>query len=160
MKKVKIQLPDNCELVQEGNTWIVREKVKKTPNKPTSWKEFCEKYSICDNEFYITDLSSIESVGVGERNHSYDRNACVSEEEAGAFLALMQLRQLRKVWVGDWDMSNREECSVILYDFKDGLTIYTGEFCCYVTMSFPEEEMAREFCDYFKDLLEKAKCLL
>ena len=41
--EVKINIPDNCELVKEGNTYIVKEKQKTFPK---SWEEFCENYRI------------------------------------------------------------------------------------------------------------------
>lgn len=160
--EVKIQIPDNCELIQDGNTWTVRE--KEEDSKPKSWEEFCKKYPIKkDIECYIDNGSNIIELGEDTRvNRALrgDRNLCVSREETEAFLALMQLRQLRKAWIGDWDISANKECSVILYDLEDGLIIYTGEFSCYLTMSFPTEEMASEFLVWFKDLLEKAKVLL
>lgn len=159
--EVKIQIPDNCELIKDGDIYVVKEKNQEPPR---SWEEFCERYPKKTGEAYIDNMSYIKIYNTDclncLRTPITDRNICVSKEEAEAFLALMQLRQLRKAWVGDWDINENKEYSVILYDFKDGLTIYTGEFCCYTTMSFPEERVAREFLNYFKDLLEKAKVLL
>ena len=156
--EVKIEIPDNCELIKDGDTYVVKEK-KQGP--PKSWEEFCERYPKKTGEAFIDTVSYVQTYNTScSRTPNTDRNICTSKEEAEAFLALMQLRQLRKAWVGDWDINENKEYSVILYDFKDGLTIHTGEFYCYTTMSFPEEGMAREFRDCFKDLLEKAKVLL
>lgn len=158
--KLKIQIPDNCELIKNGDTYIVREKEEKD-SKPKSWKEFCEMYPICDNDFYITDYSDIEYVASGERNPSYDRNVCVSEEEAEAFLALMQLRQLRKAWIGDWECPKDGGHAVIKRN-RDSNKIECcyGCFVFYSVMSFPSSEVALDFMRYFGDLLEKAKWLL
>lgn len=41
--EIKIQIPDNCELVKDENTYIVKEK-KLSP--PRSWDEFCEKFPV------------------------------------------------------------------------------------------------------------------
>ena len=34
MKEVKIQIPDNCELIKDGDNYVVREK----QNPPRSWE--------------------------------------------------------------------------------------------------------------------------
>ena len=36
--EVKIQIPDNCELIKDGDTYIVKEKKN---DKPRIWEEFC-----------------------------------------------------------------------------------------------------------------------
>ena len=96
MNEVKIQIPDNCELIKDGNTYIVKEK-KQHP--PRSWEEFCEKYPLRD-EYLIWNDALIESTRalglIDSFRSTASRNWCISEEEAKAFLALMQLRQLRK----------------------------------------------------------------
>jgi hypothetical protein len=78
--EIKIQIPDNCELVKDENTYIV-----------------------------------VDSI---------DRNLCSSREEAEAFLALMQLRQLRKAWVGSWEQPDHNTIiSAITYYISDGRVI-------------------------------------
>ena len=54
--EVKIQIPDNCELIKDGDTYIVKEKKN---DKPRIWEEFCEKYPIKKGEAYIDSLSNI-----------------------------------------------------------------------------------------------------
>lgn len=53
--EVKIEIPDNCELIKEGDSYIVREKV----SKPKSWEEFCENFPIKPEECYIDPESNI-----------------------------------------------------------------------------------------------------
>lgn len=156
--EVKIQIPDNCELVKDGDTYIVKEK----DNKPRSWEEFCKNNPIKKDEAYILHTSSIkkpcEMVG-GIRDINTDKNFCTSKKEAEAFLALMQLRQLRKAWVGDWyPIGNKTYVAItatlfnelIVYDF-----INTSK-----PLSFPTKEMAEDFLNCFRDLCETAKILL
>lgn len=101
MNEVKIQIPNNCELIKNGDTYIVK---KKKQEPPRSWKEFCKRYPKQMGETYISSVSNIESYhGSVQRDKNADKNICVSEEEAEAFLALMQLRQLRKAWVRNWE---------------------------------------------------------
>lgn len=157
MKDIKIQIPENCELIQDGNTYIVKEK-KQAP--PRSWEEFCEKFPIKPEECLIdTDSDILEGDAyVGKRKEIDDRCFCINKKEAKAFLALMQLRQLRKAWVGDWEPS-RDVYYGILYDIKDGLIIGFYEKLN-KSLSFPTREMAYDFLNCFRDLCETAKILL
>lgn len=158
--KVKIQIPDNCELIKDGNTYIVKEK-KQVP--PRSWEEFCERYPIQKGESYIRADSTIGGVKYKwARNVSVGKNWCTSKEEASAFLALMQLRQLRKAWVGDWEQtpSDTETAAISCDVDKQRLTIHYGYFLVSNILSFPSLEMAQEFLDCFRDLCETAKILL
>ena len=156
MNEVKIQIPDNCKLIKDGNTYIVTEK-KQGP--PRSWEEFCERYPIQKGEAYVDTCGNI-----GVRNTEYERsrcaskNWCVSKKEAEAFLALMQLRQLRKAWVGDWEPKIGKHFSVIS-DTDKGLDVI-GSFDIVRSMTFPDRPMAEDFFDCFRDLLEKGRKLL
>ena len=156
MNEVKIQIPDNCELIKDGDTYIVKEK-KQGP--PRSWEEFCKNYPLKQGEAYIDLNSGIDVANCKcSRNVSESKNWCTSKEEAKAFLALMQLRQLRKAWVGDWEPSGNVYY-VILYDIKDGLIIGFYEKLN-KSLSFPTREMAYDFLGCFRDLCETAKFLL
>lgn len=160
--EVKIQIPDNCELIKDGDTYIVKE--KKQP--PRSWKEFCEKYPL-KNDCFIRPNSTIESakfIGlINDSRHSVEgRNWCISKEEAEAFLALMQLRQLRKAWVDDWEQpSSKTHIAVIAYSIDDKkVYVESGDYWSNVVLSFPTTKMAKDFLNCFKDLCETAKILL
>ena len=158
MKEVKIKIPDNCELVKDGDSYVVREKKQ---NPPRSWEEFCERcpkktgeaFIISTSEIFVYDLPSI-------RDEKRDKNICSSKEEAEAFLALMQLRQLRKAWVGDWEHTkyNGDDYAYIV-NIKNklgvGHLVSTNSI-----LTFPTEEMAKDFLICFGDLCETAKILL
>lgn len=155
MKEVKIQIPDNCELVKDGDNYVVREK----QDPPRSWEEFCNNYPLTAKERYISAdgiISPIPSTSIG--NKRGDKNWCASKEEAEAFLALMQLRQLRKAWVGDWEISVRESYGVI-YSCCNILTVDINT-TSRRTLSFPTIEMTQDFLTCFRDLCETAKILL
>lgn len=158
MNEVKIQIPDNCELIKDGDTYIVREK-KQEP--PRSWEEFCKRFPLKKSEAYISSYSTIcMAEYTCSRNGSEGKNWCTSKEEAEAFLALMQLRQLRKAWVGNWDyeISSRNYIPSIVYVKESGIII--TESIHNNVLSFPTKEMAEEFLTCFKDLCETAKTLL
>ena len=156
--EVKIQIPDNCELIKNEDTYIVRKK----DTKPKSWEEFCEKYPINKEEYFIGTFAEISKVPEGDRNPFDDRDVCTSEKEAEAFLALMQLRQLRKAWVGDWEQpSSNTYITAIVYNINDKEVVAeTGNYWSNMILSFPTKEMAADFLNCFRDLCEQAKILL
>lgn len=162
MKEVKIQIPDNCELVKDGDSYVVRE-IKQNP--PRSWEEFCERYPVQNGESFITPNSIITSKTDWEcdfnRHPLQGKNWCISPKEAEAFLALMQLRQLRKAWVGDWERPGGKPIAGVFYRFsEDKITISYGRFWTNVVLSFPTPEMAEDFLSCFSDLCETAKNIL
>ena len=155
MNEVKIQIPDNCELIKDGDTYIVKEK-KQVP--PRSWEEFCERYPIKQGEAYIDPNSEIDVANYKcSRYVSCSKNWCTSKEEAEAFLALMQLKQLRKAWVGDWEITNQPYYCMV--PSKTKITVIDN-YSILRSLSFPTKEMAEDFLDCFGDLCEIAKPLL
>ena len=154
--EVKIQIPDNCELIKDGDTYIVKEK----DNKPRSWEEFCENYPVKDAEYYIDGDSIISNCGNHSRDKTFHRSMCTSKKEAEAFLALMQLRQLRKAWVGDWDQKYCKYSYFISVKLADKSIITDVTNSRQYPLSFPNKEMAEDFLDCFRDLCETAKILL
>lgn len=158
-KTIKIEIPEGYDdIVFDKETNSI--KYIKKDNKPHSWEEFCENNPIMSNECYIQHNSNIAIVTCGTRDSKHDKNICISQEEAEAFLALIQLRQIRKAWVDDWkpDWSDTKSKYVIIV-YKYNITI-SERYCESEYLSFPTEEMAEEFLECFRDLLEKAKILL
>ena len=126
---------------------------------PKTWEEFCKRNPIQDVKYYISVTSDIEEIHDNmERNAKLDRNVCNSKQEAEAFLALMQLYQLRKAYVKDWEPDYKQQYYGIIFNIH-GLDIlpYT---LVHKSMSFPTHELAKQFLTNFKDLLEVAKQLL
>lgn len=156
----KIEIPDGYELVKTDDGYAVRE--KKEPEPPKSWLEFCERYPVSGSEIYIGGDSSLWRHFSPKRRDAFiDKNLIATEDEASAFLALMQLRQLRKAWVGDWtqEQAQDKKCPVIKHSIMVGLSVATTTDWTNV-MTFPTMDMAHEFLECFKELLEKAKTLL
>ena len=132
---------------------------------PKTWEEFCERNPLKAKEVFINSASKINTVGDyisrEYRMPDNDRNLCTSREEAEAFLALMQLRQLRKAYVKNWepDWVNDEELKYCV-----NLQANSFDVQCWYHMSnpfsFPTARLAKQFLDNFKDLLEIAKPLL
>ena len=74
----------------------------------------------------------------------------------------MQLRQLRKAWVGDWEQPSSRICiAAIAYNINNTeVVVETGKYWSNMILSFPTKEMAEDFLNCFKYLCEKAKILL
>jgi hypothetical protein len=128
---------------------------------PKTWEEFCERNPIKKGECFINNLSIIEIFDKDDRRDAgFDRNVYISEQEAKAHLALMQLRQLRKAYVKDWEPDWTDSLDKYCINFQeDKFKIMTWGHISQV-LSFPTRELAKQFLNNFKDLLEIAKQLL
>lgn len=73
-----------------------------------------------------------------------------------AFLALIQLRQLRKAWIGDWnyDTSSNRFLYAICHLRDGSLDVISTSSLCSLPLIFPTKEMAVDFLDCFIDLCE------
>ena len=156
----KVIIPEGFELVKVSESEYKIQ--KKAPERPKTWKEFCKNYPIKETEAFIDiDSSILNSCYIMDfARDNTDKNLCVNNQEAEAFLALMQLRQLRKAWVGDWKPNGKANFFAINWDLwenalKTKLFIYNNK-----VLSFPTLTMAEEFLECFKDLCETAKILL
>ena len=131
---------------------------------PKTWEEFCQNTPIQRGECMIGVFCDIlETIALGaNRDPDEDRNYFTSKQEAKAFLALMQLRQLRKAYVKDWEpdwKDNKQYKACIIYHGTDFMLTYFKDSCSR-PLSFPTHELAKQFLNNFKDLLEIAKPLL
>lgn len=147
-KELKITIPNNLEIdwqesaKQEKIVFKNKEVFKKKDTKPRSWEEYRAK--VPENKLY-------KVWGIVE-----------SEELTEAFIAMMKLMSLRQEWIGDWkpDWNNSKQWKAnILYGNKGLIVAYFGDLLS-SPLSFPTQEMAADFMDCFKDLLEVAKPLL
>lgn len=132
-------------------------------SKPRSWKEYCKQQKKQNNiGFYIGPNSEIKETHwkiCG--NCEMWKNALPSKELAEAFLAMMQLMSLRQAWIGEWKPdwnkvgSNKYCICYHLNKFELSINDVVQR-----ALSFPTREMATDFMNCFKDLLEQAKILL
>ena len=128
---------------------------------PRSWEEFCDIHSKrTDNEYFIEDNSDICKANAAfSRLLDSDKNLCPSKESAEAHLAMIQLEQLRDCWLNGWEpiWDCSEKWCIRLWGNELGVGVAThiARF-----LTFPTNEMAREFLECFRDLIEKAKDLI
>lgn len=155
MKVVTIEIPDDSELIKEGNIYKICQVIPKT------WEEFCESFPAF-GEFFINNNSEIGIAYTSNRRINEDRNLLKSREEAEAILALIQLIRLRKAWVGEWDPE--KACASIYYiqSTIDGeLTVsFISRYVYRHTLTFPSKSMTTQFIECFRDLLNRANRFL
>jgi hypothetical protein len=166
IEKLGINADYNCDFPEtkslEALTAIVSALFKEYEKQnalPKTWEEFCERNTMGDKRFCLYD-GVIIGTGVS-KNIIKDSILIDSPEEAQAFRALMQLRQLRKAYVKGWDpdwMSDIGSKYCIEVNNNE-LLVYSWHHKSH-PLSFPSRELAKQFLNNFKDLLEIAKPLL
>jgi hypothetical protein len=171
-EKLGIDANCNCDFPEtkslEALTAIVSalfKEYEKQNELPKTWEEFCERYPFKAQEAFINSAS--KPIPIGDyidrkyRIPDSDRNFCTSRQEAEAFLALMQLRQLRKVYVKDWepDWTRKTFFNWCINFENNKLRVYPWSEISH-PLSFPTAKIAEQFLNNFKDLLEIAKPLL
>lgn len=145
---------------QGRNIWEGRDeeyqKWYNSNSKPMSWEEYCKQSPIKEGDYFMTNWGEVHPMERrGERNSKIDINI-MPKDHCAAFVAYMKLFQLRNTWVKDCDDVNMNY-RIIASNCKIDIL-----YCCVPKMglSFPTQEMADEFAEIFKDLLEVAKPLL
>lgn len=159
-KELKIQIPEGYEIDKENSSFDKIVFKKKENTKPRSWEEYCK-----NNEYkevwYVNEDSNIGGCHLMCRPISKDKNTLPTKELAKAFLAMMQLMSLRQAWIGywkpDWDNEGIIKWCIEYRNNK----AYIYDYCSTAhSLSFPTKEMAEDFMNCFKDLLEIAKPLI
>lgn len=130
--------------------------LKEKDNRVRSWKEFKEKYINDTGHVYIEELKYTQATSIP----LYIADQLTSHE-AKALAAFSKLLKLRRDWIGEWEpdwtiptilkwnlMVNYNTVSVVSYQTLRH------------SFSFPTEQMAKEFLETFRDLIEEAKTLI
>lgn len=130
--------------------------LKKKDNKVMSWNEYIKKY-------------------LGTHGYSYNMNANMithsdtpiyttdqlTQHEAKALAAFSQLLKLRRDWIGEWepDWEDIDASYGVIWIHKNKLQANAA--CTPArSLSFPTEQMAQDFLETFRDLIEEAKILI
>jgi len=167
-KELKIEIPTGY-VIDESKSTFEKIVFKKKDTKPRSWEDYCkQEHHDKHDGYYINNGSRIFSVNWGnvQVNRTdylnYSRNILPSKELAAVFLAMMQLMALRQSWIGDWkaDFSNSNQCKWCIVIDNNRIIDRESFYGRSHPLSFPTEEMAIDFIDTFKDLIEIAKPLI
>lgn len=160
---IEIEVPDGKKAVWKDNK-IVFEDIK--PPLPKTWEEFCKQNKINKDEYYLDISSNAMKSLPGERYKYTDRNILPNKQAAEQHLALMQLHQLRDCyrqgWTPDWEnksiMYTIKNCYKVITKIIEPMIVNERNRCAF--LSFPTYEMAKEFLDNFRDLIEQAGNLI
>ena len=129
---------------------------------PKTWEEFCYDYKIQEEECYInTDAEIKKAVSSRNRLIYGDSNVLPNKQAAEQHLALMKLHQLRDCyrqgWVPDYLDGSKNKWEIVKY-YNKLIIDTTYNFSGFLT--FQSKEIAQEFLDNFKDLIEQAGDLI
>ena len=161
-KELKIQIPEGYEIDKEKSTFekIVFKKKDTNPRswnrRPRSWEEYLELNTGFDGAGIDWNCGGVQTTGLHHRG-----KAIVPTEYGAPFIAMMQLMSLRQAWIGDWkpDWSCGYSSNYCVVGVGGGFEVCILSKCRYA-LSFPTIEMAKDFMDCFKGLLEIAKPLI
>ena len=158
-KELKITIPEGQEIDWQKSAKQEKIVFKNINTKPKSWEEYCNNFS--GELFYFSNRNSIESVVTSDGMSYTAKDYLPSKELAEAFLAMMQLMSLRQAWIGNWEPDWNDETRV-----KWNIICLQNQVCLCDTLiksrvlSFPTKEMAIDFMNCFRVLLEIAKPLI
>lgn len=104
--------------------------------------------------FYINEDSGISLIKDFDI-HEDHKNVFPTKQDAKSTLALAQLLQLRKAVVGDWvpDWGVDDSAKYCIYRYSNQLTV-NGLSSSYEELSFPTKEMAEDFLNNHRELIE------
>ena len=149
MKEIKIKIPEGYEIDKENSTF---EKIV--------FKEIFQKYpkSIEDVKGRAWYISSGGTLNYAPNFYKYNLS---TEKRAKAFLALMQLVELRDAWnqVDEGKDFVYGGCNYVIDFFDDKLqsNVATYSHC---VLHFRKEKTRDKFIIEFKELIEEAKELI
>ena len=155
--EIEIEVPDGKKAVWKDNK-VVFEDIK--PQLPKTWEEFCEQNAATGGEYFIDGSCCITRCVYGERDTIIDRNMLPSKQAAEQHLALMQLHQLRDCYRQGWEpdfLDNSRKWCIIRHK---GILSIECIFNCSTFLSFQTKELAEQFLNNFKDLIEQAGDLI
>lgn len=128
--------------------------LKEKDSRVKSWEEFKEKYRY--KHAYYYDVSE----GITRRTSTVCIGDQLTPPEAIAIVAFSKLLKLRRDWIGEWEPDWEESSKkFILYRSENEVRICITSTSAGV-LSFPTKQMAKEFLETFRDLIEEAKILI
>lgn len=130
--------------------------LKEKDNRVRNWEEFKEKYR--DGYGYFYEVHSNKALRTSSPISIGDQ---LTPHEAKALAAFSKLLKLRRDWIGEWepDWEKGEQKKYVIECIGLGIRTYIqGTYRR--NLSFPTQQMAKEFLETFRGLIEEAKTLL
>jgi hypothetical protein len=129
--------------------------LKEKDSRVKSWDEFKEKYSGSKGYYWSSYYNNLEETGLLLTNEQ------LTPREAKALAAFSKLLKLRRDWIVKWEPDWLDPSDkFIFYRLGNDVSIYTSHHSAANGLSFPTKQMAREFLETFRDLIEEAKILI
>ena len=159
---IEIEVPDGHKAVYNKETRKIEliRTAPPDPELPKTWEEFCKNNPVKNNECFIFK-GKVNKVSTGCERATNLKNILPNKKTAEAFLALMQLVQLRDCyrqgWKPDWSCDGQPKYSVLTYSGEMSTDTY---IITQGVLSFQSEEIRDEFFKNFRELIEKAKELI
>lgn len=153
---IEIEMPDGYKAMYDKETQKV-EIVK--VELPKTWEEFCKNNPVEFKESFIYEGKVNRVFIEGERGKEH-KALLPNEKTAEAFLALMQLIQLRDCYRQGWKPNWKEKTvkqNIICFE---GVLGTDWSINVQYVLSFQSKEIRNEFLKNFKDLIEQAKELI
>lgn len=154
--KSKCSQEEIGELVKELS---VKEETKEN-DIPRTWEEYCKNLS---KGYFINSYSEIDFIKYSPTVEDSDeaKNLLPTRELTEAFLAMMQLMSLRQAWIKSWKPDwNDETIYKYCIVFVENSPKVDKFWYNHKVLSFPIQEIAEDFLECFRDLIEKAKLLI
>ena len=127
--------------------------LKEKDSRVKSWKDFAKKY---DKAYIVDETSAFPKEG-----NVFYVGSQLTLHEAKALAAFSKLLKLRRDWIGEWEPNWLDPSDkFILYRLGNDVSIYTTHHSAANGLSFPTKQMAKEFLETFRDLIEEAKILI
>lgn len=162
MKELKVTPPEGY-IIDEEHSTIFNIVFKKKNELPATWEEFCKQNPFKQEEFFVSAFSQIRtSTRTGsERVLNKDENLLPTKEDAEAHLALIQLHRLRDVYRQEWipDYTNASEYKYSIVYIENNIQILSRAAIKHF-LAFQSREIAEQFLENFKDLINTAKELI
>ena len=139
---MKIDIPDGyCDVAVEGTEVVF---LKEGEQKPKNWETAYRRYSKGHCISYIDPLITLNK-----------------DPELEPFIALIKLRIIRKIWIGDWEATSDNNWSInFTISYGTGLRqLSVNNSYLPSVLTFPTKEMAEEFLKTFADLIWETESL-
>ena len=128
--------------------------LKEKDERVRSWEEFKEKYYNKFGYFQTNTITRKAPSPISDGDQ-------LTTHESKAMSAFSKLIKLRRDWIGEWepDWTAYTTCKFVIGYVNDAIVVNTRNTTAR-NLSFPTEQMARDFRETFRDLIEEAKTLI
>ena len=129
--------------------------LKEKDSRVRSWEECVTKYR-SDIVYGLSDVLGLEKFpgGISSTRTQF------THHEAKALAALSKLLKLRRDWIGEWKPDWEDNSPKYIIQIWKNRIYFEVMRNTNAVLSFPTEQIAKEFLETFRDLIEEAKILI